>query len=183
MSNENIVSTIRSLAVDGAEKVRDARSELTVNAIRILAAEGVQKAKSGHPGMPMGSAPAAYAIWGKQMHHNPDDPKWINRDRFVLSSGHGSMLNVSYGQSRIYERNYNSFIAKENYNPGFSLKLLRKDLEFAMELADENQLDLPISKSLLALYRTVEREGYGDQDMAVLYEQVKKQSNKKEATQ
>ena len=94
-----------------------------------------------------------------------------------------SMLNVSYGQSRIYERNYNSFIAKENYNPGFSLKLLRKDLEFAMELADENQLDLPISKSLLALYRTVEREGYGDQDMAVLYEQVKKQSNKKEATQ
>lgn len=52
-----------------------------------------------------------------------------------------------------------------------------------MELADENQLDLPISKSLLALYRTVEREGYGDQDMAVLYEQVKKQSNKKEATQ
>ena len=85
MSNENIVSTIRSLTVDSVEKVRSARSDLVVNAIRILAAEGVQKAKSGHPGMPMGAAPAAYAIWGKQMNHNPDDPKWINRDRFVLS--------------------------------------------------------------------------------------------------
>ncbi len=68
------------------------RETMVVNAIRILTAEGVQKAKSGHPGMPMGSAPAAYAIWGKQMKHNPADPKWINRDRFVLSSGHGSML-------------------------------------------------------------------------------------------
>ena len=65
---------------------------MVVNAIRILTAEGVQKAKSGHPGMPMGAAPAAFAIWGKQMKHNPADPKWINRDRFVLSSGHGSML-------------------------------------------------------------------------------------------
>ena len=68
------------------------KETMVVNAIRILTAEGVQKAKSGHPGMPMGAAPAAYAIWGKQMKHNPDDPKWPNRDRFVLSSGHGSML-------------------------------------------------------------------------------------------
>ena len=68
------------------------KQQMVVNAIRILAAEGVQKAKSGHPGMPMGAAPAAYAIWGSQMKHNPADPKWINRDRFVLSSGHGSML-------------------------------------------------------------------------------------------
>ena len=65
---------------------------LVVNAIRILTAEGVQKAKSGHPGMPMGAAPAAFAIWGKEMKHNPANPKWVNRDRFVLSSGHGSML-------------------------------------------------------------------------------------------
>ena len=68
------------------------KQQMVVNAIRILAAEGVQKAKSGHPGMPMGAAPAAYAIWGSQMKHNPANPKWINRDRFVLSSGHGSML-------------------------------------------------------------------------------------------
>lgn len=68
------------------------KESMVVNAIRILTAEGVQKAKSGHPGMPMGAAPAAYAIWGKEMKHNPADPKWPNRDRFVLSSGHGSML-------------------------------------------------------------------------------------------
>ncbi|CDQ38737.1 MULTISPECIES: NAD(P)-dependent oxidoreductase [Virgibacillus] len=92
-----------------------------------------------------------------------------------------SMLNVSYGQSRIYERNYQTFIANEDYNPGFSLKLLRKDLEFAMDVADNNQLDLPISKTLLALYKEVEQEGFGDKDMSVLYQRVKEQSNKKEA--
>ena len=63
-----------------------------VNAIRILSAEAVQKAKSGHPGMPMGSAAMAYAVWGREMKHNPADDKWADRDRFVLSSGHGSML-------------------------------------------------------------------------------------------
>ncbi|MGY0691981.1 NAD(P)-dependent oxidoreductase [Virgibacillus sp. FSP13] len=93
-----------------------------------------------------------------------------------------SMLNVSYGQSRIYERNYKSFIAKEDYNPGFSLKLLRKDLGFALELAEQNELDLPISRELLTMYEQVEDEGFGDKDMAVLYEKVKAQSNnKKEA--
>ena len=71
------------------------KEQMVVNAIRILSAEAVQKANSGHPGMPMGAAPAAYAVWGKQMKHNPADPKWINRDRFVLSSGHGSMLMYS----------------------------------------------------------------------------------------
>lgn len=66
--------------------------QLVVNAIRILAAESVQKAKSGHPGMPMGAAAMAYAVWGRQMKHDCSDSKWLNRDRFVLSSGHGSML-------------------------------------------------------------------------------------------
>ncbi len=68
------------------------REQMVVNAIRVLSAEAVQKAKSGHPGMPMGSAAMAYALWGKQMKHNPADTAWIDRDRFVLSSGHGSML-------------------------------------------------------------------------------------------
>ncbi len=71
------------------------KEQMVVNAIRILSAEAVQKAKSGHPGMPMGAAGMAYAVWGKNMVHNPKDPKWINRDRFVLSSGHGSMLMYS----------------------------------------------------------------------------------------
>ena len=66
--------------------------QLAVNAIRILSAEAVQKAKSGHPGMPMGSAAMAYALFGRQMKHDPAEPKWPDRDRFVLSSGHGSML-------------------------------------------------------------------------------------------
>ena len=66
--------------------------ELTVNAIRVLSAESIQKAKSGHPGLPLGSAGAAYAVWAKNMKHNSADPKWPDRDRFVLSAGHGSML-------------------------------------------------------------------------------------------
>lgn len=66
--------------------------QLAVNTIRILAAEGVQKANSGHPGMPMGMADVAYVLWTKFLKFNPAEPKWINRDRFVLSAGHGSML-------------------------------------------------------------------------------------------
>ena len=66
--------------------------ELCVQAIRFLSMEGVQKAKSGHPGMPMGMAAAAYTLWMKHLRHAPSDPNWINRDRFVLSAGHGSML-------------------------------------------------------------------------------------------
>jgi transketolase len=63
-----------------------------INTIRTLSIDGVQKAKSGHPGMPMGAASMAYVIWTKFLNHNPADPKWVNRDRFVLSAGHGSML-------------------------------------------------------------------------------------------
>lgn len=66
--------------------------ELCIQTIRFLSMEGVQAANSGHPGMPMGMAAAAYAIWTKHMKHNPKNPKWFNRDRFVLSAGHGSML-------------------------------------------------------------------------------------------
>ncbi len=62
------------------------------NAIRALAMDAVQKANSGHPGMPMGMAEIAVALWGKHLRHNPADPKWADRDRFVVSNGHGSML-------------------------------------------------------------------------------------------
>lgn len=63
-----------------------------VNAIRILSADQVQKANSGHPGLPLGSAPIAYELWANHMSHNPKDPKWLNRDRFILSAGHGSSM-------------------------------------------------------------------------------------------
>ncbi|QBD84889.1 transketolase [Clostridium tetani] len=63
-----------------------------INTIRILSAEAIQKSNSGHPGLPLGSAPMAYTLWAKNMKHNPKNPNWTNRDRFVLSAGHGSML-------------------------------------------------------------------------------------------
>lgn len=65
---------------------------LSVNAIRILSADAIQKANSGHPGLPLGAAPMAYELWAKHLKHNPADPDWADRDRFVLSGGHGSML-------------------------------------------------------------------------------------------
>jgi len=65
---------------------------LTINTIRILSAESVEKAKSGHPGLPMGAAAFAYTLWTRHMKHTPKNTKWPNRDRFVLSAGHGSML-------------------------------------------------------------------------------------------
>ena len=65
---------------------------LSVNSIRVLAADAIQKANSGHPGLPLGSAPMAYELWANHMNHNPANPKWENRDRFILSGGHGSML-------------------------------------------------------------------------------------------
>ncbi|AWE08085.1 transketolase [Lysinibacillus sp. 2017] len=66
--------------------------QLAINAIRTLSIDAVEKANSGHPGLPMGAAPMAYTLWTKQLRHNPQNPKWFNRDRFVLSAGHGSML-------------------------------------------------------------------------------------------
>ncbi len=63
-----------------------------INTIRFLAADAVEKAKSGHPGMPMGAAAAAYTLWTRHLKHHPADPLWVDRDRFVLSAGHGSML-------------------------------------------------------------------------------------------
>ena len=65
---------------------------MSANAIRVLAADAIQKAKSGHPGLPLGCADIAYVLWGKEMKHNPQNPNWRNRDRFVLSGGHGSTL-------------------------------------------------------------------------------------------
>lgn len=66
--------------------------ELSINTIRTLSIDAVQKANSGHPGLPLGMAPTAYVLWTKFLYHNPKNPKWFNRDRFILSGGHGSML-------------------------------------------------------------------------------------------
>ncbi|MFZ3070378.1 MAG: transketolase [Anaerolineaceae bacterium] len=72
--------------------MNDVNIEKALQTIRFLSADGVQVANSGHPGLPMGAAAMAYTIWMRHLKHNPRDPKWANRDRFVLSGGHGSML-------------------------------------------------------------------------------------------
>src|SRR5438046_8437650 len=77
------------------EKDTDATSQLDqlcINTIRALAIDAVQNAKSGQPGLPLGAAPMAYVLWTKFMRYNPKKPKWENRDRFLLSAGHGCML-------------------------------------------------------------------------------------------
>lgn len=71
---------------------RSELAELSINTIRTLAVDAVERAQSGHPGAPMGAAPMAYALWNNFLKHNPNDPDWIDRDRFILSAGHASML-------------------------------------------------------------------------------------------
>src|SRR5579859_379394 len=66
--------------------------QLAINTIRTLSIDAVQKANSGHPGLPLDAAPMAYVVWMRYLRHNPTNPKWFDRDRFVLSAGHGSML-------------------------------------------------------------------------------------------
>lgn len=70
--------------------------QTAINTVRVLAADAVQKANSGHPGMPMGAAPMAHVLWSEAMTYNPQNPDWINRDRFILSAGHGCMLQYIY---------------------------------------------------------------------------------------
>ena len=86
----------RSIASDpktyGRDLAGDDLDELIVNTIRALSIDGVEKAKSGHPGMPMGMADVAYVLWSRYLKHSPSNPDWPDRDRFVLSAGHGSML-------------------------------------------------------------------------------------------
>ena len=84
---------VRAAAVDTLEPTTDASIvDKSVNSIRFLAIDAVEKAKSGHPGLPMGCAPMAHILYDEVMRYNPKNPYWFNRDRFVLSAGHGCML-------------------------------------------------------------------------------------------
>src|SRR5678809_1241570 len=74
------------------ENLNPELDQLCINTIRALTLDAVQKAESGHPGLPLGAAPMAYVLWTRFLQHNPTNPHWFNRDRFVLSAGHGSML-------------------------------------------------------------------------------------------
>jgi transketolase len=96
--------------------------ELCINAIRFLSIDGVEKAKSGHPGLPMGAAPMSFVLWDQFMKFNPKNPKWINRDRFVLSAGHGSMLQYSllhlYGYDSVSIEDIKQFRQWHSKTPG-----------------------------------------------------------------
>ena len=100
-------------------------NQKAVDAIRILSADGVQKANSGHPGLPLGAAPMAYQLWAHAMSHNPKNPNWTNRDRFVLSAGHGSMMIYSllhlfgYGLSLDDLKSFRQWDSKTPGHPEF----------------------------------------------------------------
>lgn len=97
----------------------------SINAIRVLSAEMVERAKSGHPGMPMGAAPTAYSLWARQMKHSPNNPDWLDRDRFVLSAGHASALIYSllhlfeYGLSMEDLKNFRQWDSKTPGHPEY----------------------------------------------------------------
>ncbi|MDF2889492.1 MAG: transketolase [Lacrimispora sp.] len=95
---------------------------MSINAIRILSADAIQKANSGHPGLPLGCASAAYELWANHMNHNPADPTWANRDRFVLSGGHGSMLLYSllhlFGYGNLSKEDVMNFRQLGSKTPG-----------------------------------------------------------------
>jgi len=99
--------------------------ELAINTIRTLSIDAIEKANSGHPGLPMGAAPMAYELWTKHMSHNPTNPKWFNRDRFILSAGHGSMLLYSLLHLSGYElsmediKNFRQWGSKTPGHPEF----------------------------------------------------------------
>ncbi len=101
--------------------------QLCINTIRTLSLDAVQKAESGHPGLPLGAAPMAYVLWTRFLRHNPRNPKWENRDRFLLSAGHGSMLLYSllhltgYDLSLDEIKNFRQFGSKTPGHPEYGL--------------------------------------------------------------
>jgi transketolase len=101
--------------------------QLCINTIRTLALDAVQKANSGHPGLPLGAAPMAYVLWTRFMRYNPKNPKWENRDRFLLSAGHGSMLLYSllyltgYDLSLDELKNFRQWESKTPGHPEYGL--------------------------------------------------------------
>src|SRR5574339_1217887 len=98
-----------------------------INTLRFLSADGVQQANSGHPGLPMGAAAMAFTLWTRYLRHNPKNPKWAGRDRFILSGGHGSMLLYSllhltgYDLSLEEIKNFRQFDSKTPGHPEYGL--------------------------------------------------------------
>ncbi len=132
--------------------------ELCIQTIRFLSAEAVQKAKSGHPGMPMGMAPAAYVLWTKYLKHNPTNPKWHNRDRFVLSAGHGSALLYSllhltgYDLSLDELKNFRQWGSKTPGHPEYDPELGVEVTTGPLGQGISNAVGMAIAQKYLAEY-------------------------------
>ena len=107
--------------------MRDELQTRAINTIRFLAADAVQEANSGHPGLPMGAAPMAFTLWTRHLRHNPHNPKWAGRDRFILSGGHGSMLLYSLLHLTGYDlaleeiQNFRQFDSRTPGHPEYGL--------------------------------------------------------------
>lgn len=138
--------------------------ELCIHTIRFLSAEAVQKANSGHPGMPIGMAPAAYVLWTKYIKHNPANPKWHNRDRFVLSAGHGSVLLYSllhlagYDLSLDELKNFRQWGSKTPGHPEYDPELGVEVTTGPLGQGISNAVGMAIAQKYLANY--FNREGF-----------------------
>ena len=138
--------------------------ELCVNTIRFLTLDAVEKAKSGHPGMPMGLAPAAYTLWMRHLKFNPAHPAWHNRDRFVLSGGHGSMLLYSllyltgYNISLEDIQNFRQWQSKTPGHPEYSPELGIEATTGPLGQGLSNAVGMAIAQKYLANY--FNREGF-----------------------
>ncbi|WIA08548.1 hypothetical protein OEZ85_007980 [Tetradesmus obliquus] len=123
----------RAAAVEAPTKVSQETVDKCVNAIRFLAIDAVNKAKSGHPGLPMGAAPMSYVLFNEAMKYNPKNPAWANRDRFVLSAGHGSMLQYALmhlvGYDSVTMDDIKSFRQWDSRTPGHPENFLTKGVE------------------------------------------------------
>jgi transketolase len=141
-----------------------ALDEFCIQTIRFLSMEAVQKAKSGHPGMPMGMAPAAYVLWTKYLKYNPANPRWHNRDRFVLSAGHGSMLLYSmlhltgYNISLDDLKNFRQWASKTPGHPEYEPDLGIEVTTGPLGQGISNAVGMAIAQKYLANY--FNREGF-----------------------
>jgi transketolase len=126
------------------------------NAIRALAMDAVQKANSGHPGMPMGMAEIAVALWAKNYRHNPQNPRWINRDRFVLSNGHGSMLQYALLHLSGYDlpmeeiKNFRQLHSKTPGHPEFEITCGVETSTGPLGQGISNAVGMALAEKLLA---------------------------------
>lgn len=130
--------------------------QLSINTLRFLAVEAIQKANTGHPGMPMGCAPIAYSLYTKYMKYNPQNPLWLNRDRFILSAGHGSMLLYGILHLSGYDislddlKNFRQWESKTPGHPEFNQKLGIETTTGPLGQGFANAVGMAIAKAYLA---------------------------------